>query len=122
MASLERKRVALHRYTVCPHCGKELSHKKFKEHERLYYCIDAKKWYTEDLMDNDHSSDFSSIEEVSNRGDTPESDNLFDDTIDDDPLPTYRCTEIVDSDKGIIILTRTIIIINYYVFSNRTLD
>ncbi len=29
------------------------SHKKFKEHERLYYCTDAKKWYTED---NDYSS------------------------------------------------------------------
>ena len=61
----------------------------------MYYCTDAKKWYTEDLMDNDHSSNFSSIEEVSNRGES-------------DP---YRCTEIVDSDKGIII----IIIINYYV-------
>ncbi len=63
----------------------------------MYYCTDAKKWYTEDLMDNDYSSDFSSIGEISNRGDTPdhESDDLFDDAIDDDPLPTYRCHKIL---------------------------
>lgn len=75
-------------------------------------------------MDNDYSSDFSSIGEISNRGDTPESDDLFDDAIDDDPLPTYRCTEIARKLWiliKVLYYTRTISCILICLF-DRTLD
>jgi len=62
MASNPRKRPSFQQYKTCPHCDKELGSKKFKEHKRLYFCNDKKKWYREDPVDDDTgSSDLSSI-------------------------------------------------------------
>ena len=41
----------LHKYRVCPHCGKELNLKKFREHKRLYYESGTKQWCKQDRMD-----------------------------------------------------------------------
>lgn len=64
--SRKRPRLSLYDYKLCPHCSKEMSIKKFKEHERLFYDSCSRKWCVEekDKSDSDESSVFSSIEDL----------------------------------------------------------
>ena len=48
------------RYKRCLHCDKELSMKRFKEHQRLYYDAQTKTWMTtDDNTSSENISDFS---------------------------------------------------------------
>ena len=67
------------RYSICPHCKKELNIKRYKEHKRLYFNKDTKQWIVDDsgakssVPEDSSSSDcFSSLDE----GDTGDLNNL----------------------------------------------
>ena len=66
MESRSRKRNRS--YQVCPHCNRELNTKRFKEHRRLYFNTDTKRWIVEDKTtlsaEDECSTDcFSSLDE-----------------------------------------------------------
>ena len=70
-------------YKCCLHCNKELSIKRFKEHQRLYYNHDTKEWLkTEqdgiDHTDSEDESDFSYIDSDSSFKDSNNNCDLED--------------------------------------------
>ena len=77
-----RNRKRSYKYIICPHCNRELSSKKFREHERLFYNPDDKEWCKEktESSSSDESSEISSIEDC-NQIDHTQPDFFMDENI-----------------------------------------
>lgn len=69
---LSKKR-KLSTYRICPHCKKELTIKKFKEHRNLFYDPSTRVWIKDPeamaTCESDESdfSEFNEVEEVSDK-------------------------------------------------------
>lgn len=70
-------------YVLCPHCEKEFSSKRFKEHERLYFNQDSKVWVKEiekpdDDGDDSSMSNFDEFEVLDNHDLGDDNDDNWD--------------------------------------------
>ena len=74
-----KKKIRLSKYCVCPHCNNELSLKKFKEHKRLFYDHQTKRWDKDvsDVSSEAETSEFSEIEDVTDTISESEWDNVL---------------------------------------------
>lgn len=94
-------------YKKCPHCDRELSTKKLREHKKLFYKPETKEWYKEEHFSSDESSDISSFEDVVEQENTQMQDfeELFsDDDKDDDnnetePAPLTATVKPISSNE-----------------------
>lgn len=79
----------------CPHCGKNLNLKTFKEHRRLYYDSNRKSWNKCEGTDSQSASSTSLLEElelidmeidsVTSDGEESEQYDWIDDLLDNKP-------------------------------------
>ena len=89
-------------YKVCPHCNRDLSIKKYKEHRRLFFDEDMQSWvqdFDTDLDRHSTSSEFSSLDDFeigfgssTEKPNDPPSEDSFEDplsTSDDEGLNAH---------------------------------
>ena len=78
--SVPHTKIARYSYKTCPHCNEELTLKRYKEHERLYYDSDTKVWikrstvYTashQGCLSSESDSDLSTFDDIVETANSP---------------------------------------------------